>query len=459
MPALEYFMGSISSSLTSTPVTTAGDSSSSTTFKGTSSYSSDFQNVIDRSVAIATLPITLLSTQQTALTNQSKELTTLDTKFTALQTAIQNIGTALGGSSFQTGVSQDQVVDVNVADGAREGVYSINVKSIGAYESSNSTQNWNVPEVAGKPTTFTLVVGNQNYSVTGTDNTAQSVVDAINAQYGNLVQATTVNMAPGDTRISLKSATLGATNLDILQVPSSPSANLLQQASSGYATSQTAQTWDASESTPNTPSTYTLTIGTATHSITATDNSAANVAAAINSQYGGQVRATVVDLGTSASPDLRINLQSVAASAAGGPTTVDLKTAAGTSLQTQQTAATCRSTVAWDGTADATGSRSTYNLTIGNMQYSFTPADNSAASLVSAINALYGSQVAASVVNFGTTTGGTPDLRISLQGNSGSSTAYSLQKTTASHYQAEQTQGALASYEMNSSGVDRKSVV
>ena len=59
MPALEYFMGSISSSLTSTPVTTAGDSSSSTTFKGTSSYSSDFQNVIDRSVAIATLPITL----------------------------------------------------------------------------------------------------------------------------------------------------------------------------------------------------------------------------------------------------------------------------------------------------------------------------------------------------------------------------------------------------------------
>src|ERR1035438_6036024 len=178
MPALEYFMGSISSSLTSTPVTTAGDSSSSTTFKGTSSYSSDFQNVIDRSVAIATLSITLLSTQQTALTNQSKELTTLDTKFTALQTAIQNIGTALGGSSFQTGVSQDQVVDVNVADGAREGVYSINVKSIGAYESSNSTQNWNVPEVAGKPTTFTLVVGNQNYSVTGTDNTAQSVVDA-----------------------------------------------------------------------------------------------------------------------------------------------------------------------------------------------------------------------------------------------------------------------------------------
>ena len=220
MPALEYFMGSISSSLTSTPVTTAGSNDANTTFKGASTYSSDFQNVISRAVAIASLPLNLLTTQQTALTNQSNELTTLDTKFTALQTAVQNVDTALGGSSFQTDVSTPNVVDVNVADGAREGVYSINVKDIGAYETSNSTANWNVPEAAANtPTTFTLVVGNQNYSITGADNSAQSVVDAINSTYGSLVQATTVNVAPGDTRISLKSVALGPTNLDILQVP------------------------------------------------------------------------------------------------------------------------------------------------------------------------------------------------------------------------------------------------
>ena len=186
MPALRYFMSTTST----TPAA----------FTGTSAYSTDFANVISRAVAIADLPITQLTNDQTALTNQSTELTTLDTKFTALQTAVAAIGTALGGSSYQTSVSSPNVVDVSVGDGAQEGYYSMNVSSIGAYESSMSTANWNVPEVASKPTTFTLVVGNQNYSVTGTDNSAQSVADAINASYGNLVQATTVNVSPTDTR-------------------------------------------------------------------------------------------------------------------------------------------------------------------------------------------------------------------------------------------------------------------
>src|SRR5260370_25445039 len=124
MPALESFMGSIRSSLPNTPVTTAGSNSANTSFKGASTYSSDFQNVISRAVAIASLPLNLLTTQQTALTNQSKELTALDTKFAALQTAVQKVDTALGGSSFHTAVSMDKVVDINVANGARERVYS-----------------------------------------------------------------------------------------------------------------------------------------------------------------------------------------------------------------------------------------------------------------------------------------------------------------------------------------------
>ena len=98
-----------------------------------------------------------------------------------------------------------------MADGAREGNYSVKVTNIGAFESSMSSQNWSVAkDPSGKPTTFTLVVGNQNYSITPADNSAKSVVNAINANYGNLVQATTVNVSPTDTRISLQSAALGS---------------------------------------------------------------------------------------------------------------------------------------------------------------------------------------------------------------------------------------------------------
>src|SRR5207248_1987263 len=82
------YYGIIGSSLSGTGNTPA-------TFTGTSSYSKDFQNVISRAVAIASLPVNLLTGQQNALTSQSNELSTLDTKFTALQSAVQGIQQAL----------------------------------------------------------------------------------------------------------------------------------------------------------------------------------------------------------------------------------------------------------------------------------------------------------------------------------------------------------------------------
>ena len=431
MPALRYSMSTTST----TPAV----------FTGTSAYSTDFANVISRAVAIASLPITQLTNSQTTLTSQSTELTTLDTKFTALQTAVAAIGTALGGSSFQTSVSSPNVVDVSVGDGAQEGYYSMNVSSIGAYESSMSTANWNVPEVASKPTTFTLVVGNQNYSVTAADNSAQSVADAINANYGNLVQATTVNVSPTDTRISLQSAALGQTTLDILNVPTSTPPSLQTQAATGYAVSQSAASWDASGS----PATYTLTLGGSSHYITPASNSAADVVSAINTAYGDQVRASVVDLGTGSSHDYRISLQSTTDGQMNGSMTLDLATGSGPSLQTQQIPALSLSSASWNATADVAGTRSTYNLVIGTTKYAFTPADNSAASVAAAINSVYGSQVHASVVDL--ETGGYPDYRISLQGAAG--TTYDIQKTTATSYQTELTAGSLASYEVNNSGV------
>jgi flagellar capping protein FliD len=432
MPALEYFMGTTSTTPTS--------------FKGSSSYSSDFANVISRAVAIASLPITQLTNSQTDLKDQSTELATLDTKFAALQSAVQAIGTSLGGSSYKASVSAEKVVDVNIGDGAQEGYYTMNVSSIGAYESSMSSANWNVPQVGSAPTTFTLVVGDRNYSVTGVDNSAQAVANAINANYGDLVQATTVNVAPGDTRISLKSATLGQINLDILNIPASTTPTSLQtQASDGYAMSQSATAWDASGS----PATYTFTVGLSHYAITPDSNSAEDVAKAINARDGGQVRASVIDLGTGGSHDYRISMQSTTPGPVNGVMYLDLRKESGPSLQTQQTPATSRTTAAWNAAADPAGSRSTYSLVIGSSKYAFTPADNSAASAAAAINSLYGGQVHASVVDLGT--GGSPDYRISLQGTAG--VTYDIQKTAVTHYQSEQTAGALATYEVNNSGV------
>ena len=223
-------MGTIGSSL---PTTTSNgiDSSSSSSgsgsstsnptgiFTGTSAYSQDFQNVINRAVAIASMPITLLTDQQTTLTNQSNELSTVDSKFAALQSAIQGISDAMSGSSFQTTISDPTAVSASVSDGVAEGVYSINVISPGSYASSLTTNTWNsTADPSGNPSTYSLVVGGQSYSFTPTDNSAATVASTINSQFGNMVNATAVNVgstASPEYKISLQSTSLGPNTLDI----------------------------------------------------------------------------------------------------------------------------------------------------------------------------------------------------------------------------------------------------
>src|SRR5262249_38943863 len=55
---------------------------------------------------------------------------------------------------------------------------------------------------------------------------------------------------------------------------------------------------------------YQLWIGGKEYDVTAADNSAASVAAAINSSYGSLVHAAVVNVGSNSQPDYRISLQS-----------------------------------------------------------------------------------------------------------------------------------------------------
>jgi flagellar hook-associated protein 2 len=415
------------------------------TFTGSSAYSADFQNVINRAIAIASLPITVLTNHQTDLTDQQTEIQTLDTKFSAIQTAIQGISSAMGGSSFETTVSAPTIIAATTADGAAEGVYSILVGSIGSYASSLSGKSWNSTAGASNPTAYTLQIGSQSYALTVADNSASTVSAAINAQFGNLVQATTVNVgssAAPDYRLSLKSATLGPTTLDLRQSPTTiNSANLQTQNSAGYAISQTTATWNASGSAQP----YTLTLGSNSYTVTGADNSAASVAAAINTNYGSQVQATVVDLGSSSSPDYRISLQSLTP----GAVTLDLNSGSSGSLQTQQTAATSRSTATWNPAADSSGSANVYALTIGTSHLSFTAADNSAATVAASINSNYGSQVQATVINLGSA--GTPDYRISLQDKTGAGQTMNLQETGIS-LQSQQVAGSLAEYQVDGSG-------
>ena len=335
-------MGTISNSLAgsssvtsnnpaNTPVTAAG-SANSNMFTGTSDYSSDFQNIIDRAVAIADLPISLLQSQQTTLTNQNNELQTLDGLLGKLQTAVQGLQSSFDGSSYQTDIQADptsataaadgNAVSATIGDGAAEGVYAIQVDNIGSPASSLSSQSWNsTPSPSGVPA-YTLVAGGESYSFVPADNSAASVAAAINGQTNGVVHASVVQLSSTDTRISLQSATLGANTLDI----HAPGLEQQQVATGSLTTSLSANTWNSSA--PAT--TYTVVAGGVKTTITPASNNIQDVINAINGISGSPVRATRIDLNPTGGHDYRIQMQSSLA----GP--LDLQPSSPVSLQSAQ---------------------------------------------------------------------------------------------------------------------------
>src|SRR3954453_20873113 len=130
-------------------------------FNGNSRYSADFQAVIDRTTAIASLPISQLNSQKSALTDQTTALAGLDTKFVALQTAIGNIAQAVNGGSFEASVSDPNKASVALGDGAVEGSYSIEVVDPGAYATSLSTASW--VAAAGAAHDYKISIGGVQY--------------------------------------------------------------------------------------------------------------------------------------------------------------------------------------------------------------------------------------------------------------------------------------------------------
>ncbi|HTY26683.1 MAG TPA: flagellar filament capping protein FliD [Mycobacterium sp.] len=204
-------------STSSTSATSSNATSSSTIFNGNSRYSSDFQAVIDRAVAIASLPITQMQGQQSALSDQTTALQGLSTKFSSLQSALDQVTAAIGGASFDASVSDSTKLTATLGDGAQEGSYSVQVVDPGTYATSMTTSSWVAD--TGNVHPYSIVVGGVQHQIFPSDNTAGGVASAINSQYGDQVRAVVVNVGSSsspDYRISLQAAQLGDVAPDLL---------------------------------------------------------------------------------------------------------------------------------------------------------------------------------------------------------------------------------------------------
>ena len=207
-------------------------------FAGTSSYAAGLQQVLNRSVGIASLPLSSLNNGLNALNRTSAALQGLDTNFSSLQIAVSSLQNALDTKTLSSSISDGSVVSARIQATAAPGVYPVEVTSLGAFSSALSVAG-SVPvtDVTSQgltaAPTLTLDIGSSSVTITPASSSLQGLVSAINAAAGSQVQATVINVgstAAPDYRLSLRAAQLGS---GAITLTDSLGVNLIFNSSSG----------------------------------------------------------------------------------------------------------------------------------------------------------------------------------------------------------------------------------
>lgn len=216
-------------------------------FTGSSQFSNDFQQVIQRAVSMASLPMQQTQSDEANLQSQSSELTNLSAKFSALQSAITGLNSALGLGSYSanasTSVPGTTIATVGLSGAPGVGTYTVEVDGLGSYATAMSSDGTSVTDPAkssiSDATAYTLSVGGVSSTIRPTGTSLSALADAINRSAAGIA-ATVVNVgttAAPDYRLSLQNSKLANSAIQLTSVDGShPGTALLEQQAPGAAT-------------------------------------------------------------------------------------------------------------------------------------------------------------------------------------------------------------------------------
>lgn len=207
------------------------------TFTGQSTYSAQFQQVIDKAVQIQEIPLDGMADQASSDQSRQSALESLDQALTSLQTAVTGLQSAIGSQALAATVSDNSVASVSLDSSATTGVYQLEVDSLGSATQTVSTGS---PQRVTDPTSqdissassFTFTVNGVATTITPTSNTLDGLVNAINNNSSLGVTASVVNVGSSgspDYRLAVQSSTLGNVSIQL----SDGSNNLLDTISTG----------------------------------------------------------------------------------------------------------------------------------------------------------------------------------------------------------------------------------
>ena len=196
-------------------------SSGNTIFSGNSRYANDLQQVIDRSIAIASLPLRQLQSARASMASEGTAIQSLADKFSAYRGAMEALNSATVGAPAVS-LGNPTVASVAASADAMPAQLSIEVVSVGSYSSALSADG--LPKVTDPSTqslqagnVYSLVVNGTPFEIVPPVGSLNSLAKAIN-ESGAPVEASIINVgSPGsaDYRLVVRSSILGTVDVDL----------------------------------------------------------------------------------------------------------------------------------------------------------------------------------------------------------------------------------------------------
>jgi flagellar hook-associated protein 2 len=204
------------------------------TLNGVSQYASDLQNVMNRAVSIAQLPVTALQNKDTNVLSQVTLLGSLQSTVSNLASSLSSLGT-VAASQALSGTSSDPTVVSVVNTGATQPVsYTINsVTSTAAAASETSLTSY--ADSSSTPVSangsMELLVGSKKYDFTLTANNLTTLRDTINAQNAGVTAS--ILTTSGGNYLSISANSTGATTLQLVDDPKGAATQKLTNTNQG----------------------------------------------------------------------------------------------------------------------------------------------------------------------------------------------------------------------------------
>ncbi|HEX5226904.1 MAG TPA: flagellar filament capping protein FliD [Bryobacteraceae bacterium] len=194
-------------------------------FTGVSTFSNDFQSIIQRAVQIASLPVQSLQNEQSTVNSQQQALTALEPTVSALGTDVANLGSLATSQGLAASSSNASIVSVVNTGASAPANYTISsITSLATAASETSLQGYSASQSVSASGHVNLVVGSNTYALDLTGAGQNNIAGLANAINNAQAGVTATVLTAGSTQyLTVSANSTGATTLQLNEVtPGAP---------------------------------------------------------------------------------------------------------------------------------------------------------------------------------------------------------------------------------------------